>query len=87
MRKGDWRAIILMIMFSQILFLWLIDVSIPAMMFNAVGTKNGFGETVLTNGWIVQNPLVMYHVAMGWMAFSSFLMALVAIHHIDGEKT
>ena len=41
---------------------WLIDISVSAM---------NIPNAVITNGWIIHNPVQMYHVGV-WMVVGSF---------------
>jgi len=91
LKKSDWIAVIISIVIFQILSLWCIDVSTSAMMIERYGIQNGVEEmppALLTNGFFQQNPVITYHISLFWLVISSFLIALISIHHIDkgGEK-
>lgn len=89
MKKSDWGAIVILILVFQILSMWSIDISTSAMMagrYDAQNGNEGASSVYLTNGFIKQNPLVTYHISLFWLVISSFLLALVSIHHIDGDE-
>lgn len=82
-KKSDWRAIILLILVFQILALWCIDISISAMLMKSAATE---GQVYLTNGFIMQDPSIMYHICLYWLIISSFLLTLITFHLLDGEE-
>ena len=40
----------------------------------------------ITNGIIQQNPYIMYHISLYCLVISSFIIALITIHHIDKNE-
>jgi len=82
-KKSDWRAIILLIFVFQILALWCIDISTSAMLMKSTAPE---GQVYLTNGFVMQDPSVMYHLCLYWLIISSFLLTLITFHLMDGEE-
>ena len=80
-KKCDWRAIILLILVFQILSLWCIDISTSAMILENSQTEQQ--DSYVTNGFFMINPSVTYHISLFWLIISSFLLTLIAFHHID----
>jgi len=88
LKKDEWVAIIVLILVFQILALWCIDVSIPAIVINAVKDVMGDNQyAFLTNGFVQQNPTTMYHIALFWLVISSFCEALIVLHLILRKET
>jgi hypothetical protein len=40
-------------------------------------------DSYVTNGFFILNPSVTYHISLFWLIISSFLLTLIAFHHID----
>ena len=89
LKKSEWITVIVSIVIFQILSLWCIDVSTSAMMIEGYGIQNGVEGTpqaLLTNGFFQHNPVITYHVSLFWLVISSFLIALISIHHVSREE-
>ena len=82
-KKSDWRAIILLIIVFQILALWCIDISTSAMLMQSTAPE---GQVYLSNGFVLQDPSVTYHICLYWLVISSFLLTLITFHHMDSEE-
>ncbi|MFW6121398.1 MAG: hypothetical protein ACOC80_10945, partial [Petrotogales bacterium] len=60
-----------------------------AMLIEEYGIQNGVEEaslTYLTNGFFQQNPVLAYHISLFWLIISSFIIALISIHHIHKKE-
>ncbi len=74
MKYSNYIAVIFVLGLIYVICLWAIDVS-----FSAVQLPNGY----LTNGFVVQNPLQVYHVAL-WVTILCFVfMGFIAIHFME----
>lgn len=87
-KKSDWTAIIVFLVFIQIISLWCIDVSISAINVREFGRNNGIQQMSsldLTNGFFQQNPIVAYHISLFLLIISFFVIALISIHQINDD--
>ena len=84
LRRSDWIAVIIALIFFQLMCLWCIDVSTSTMLMEqthaAGGSINSHGQ--MTNGFFSQNPLMTYHIGLYILVITCFLSALISVHII-----
>ena len=95
--KSDWVAIAGAVLFINLLTLWCIDVSLIALINEAImATYQALGntgillpmDTGMVNGIFEANPALTYHIALYLNAGLSFFMFLIMIHVVmkNGKK-
>lgn len=84
LRKSDWIAIVITLVFFQLMCLWCIDVSTSTMLMekNTVSQQESVATGALTNGFFMLNPLIGYHLGLYILVITCFLIALIAVHSI-----
>jgi TRAP-type C4-dicarboxylate transport system permease small subunit len=84
LRKSDWIAVVIALVFFQLMCLWCIDVSTSTMLMEkTIISQQGSAATgALTNGFFNLNPLITYHVGLYILVIACFLIALIAVHSI-----
>ncbi len=82
LRKSDWMAIIITIVFFQLMCLWCIDVSTSTLIMEHELKDLTITSTtgVMTNGFFSQNPTLTYHVGLYGLVITSFIGALLLVH-------
>ena len=83
-KNSDWRAIIIMVLVIQIICLWSIDISTSAIV--ALESIGKSYTSYLTNGLFMQNPYIVYHLALFSTIISSFFITLISIHQVDKNE-
>ena len=82
LRKSDWIAVIITLVFFQLMCLWCIDVSTSTMIIKNNGPMAGsmVSDAYMTNGFFIQNPMITYHLGLYVLVITCFLSALIAVH-------
>ncbi|MBU0498242.1 MAG: hypothetical protein KKC68_01445 [Candidatus Thermoplasmatota archaeon] len=82
LRKSDWMAIIITIVFFQLMCLWCIDVSTSTLIMEQQLKGSIISSTtgVMTNGFFSQNPTLTYHIGLYGLVITSFIGALLLVH-------
>lgn len=71
MKRSNWVAVLIFLIFVFMGGVWTVDVSVSAML---------VGNTVMTNGWFFREPMQSYHAGLYMTIASAFAMSLVLIH-------
>jgi hypothetical protein len=84
LRKSDWIAVIVTIVFFQLMCLWCIDVSISSLAIGNELTQNPsiIVETRMTNGFFMQNPIITYHIGLYVLVICCFILSLISVHFV-----
>lgn len=83
MREGNYIAITITLFSVILMALWLIDVSVSAILTESILCDSGINVTmILTNGFYTQDPVKMYHVGLWIVIFCCFSIVLIAINAI-----
>ena len=69
----EWIVAILLLIILEVMCLWCIDVSLSAML-----TPNA----VLTNGWQVRDPMLMYHFGIYGSLIIPTTLAVIGIYFV-----
>lgn len=72
MRRYDWIVVIVGLVFFFMIGLWIVDVSLSAIL---VG-----GE--VTSGWWVRDPILSYHMGLILSLSSFVVLSAVAVRHV-----
>ena len=71
MKRFNWVAVVIFLVFVFMGGVWTVDVSVSAML---------IGNTVMTNGWFFREPMQSYHEGLYMAIVSTFAMSLILIH-------
>ena len=84
LRKSDWIAVVIALVFFQLMCLWCIDVSTSTMLMEktTISQQGSVATGALTNGFFMLNPMIAYHIGLYVLVISCFLIALIAVHSI-----
>ena len=79
MKKGDWVAIVCVLIILQIIFCWGIDISVSALINDP--------KAILVNGWNgFQSPALIYHLCLYGIILIGILQMLIGVHHVLKEE-
>ena len=76
--REEWIVAILMLVIMDVMCLWCIDISISAMLTSP--------NVILTNGWQVRDPMLMYHLGLYGCLIITSVLAVIGIHFIYEGK-
>ena len=72
LKKSDWIMISVFLIIVELLSCWCIDISVSAMLDGAV----------VTNGFVVRDSVMTYHIGLYGVVLSSFGLISIAVHNI-----
>jgi membrane-anchored glycerophosphoryl diester phosphodiesterase (GDPDase) len=69
------------LIFIYMLCVWAVDMSVTALMLQSAGL-----QATLNNGWMLQNPALIYHLALYMMIFINIVVVYIAMLNLSRRK-
>ena len=77
-KKAILIIFVILVVIAQMMALWIIDISLSAMIVNATTGEN----FTITNGFFVRNPMQGYHIGLWTIIVSTTLLAITFIFFV-----
>ena len=75
MSRFEWLLILFVLGVIQVLCFWGIDISVSAMLSSP--------RAVLSNGWSIRSPNLMYHISLYISTFVTVSIVIVSVHIVQ----